>query len=129
MTETKEKLGINADQTNPGDPEDAKKFSEIVYRRGGQHRGPSGSKYSSKGVKSKEELEYLLENGWYRTLKEAIYGAPESEAEKLERENAKLAEQLDKEESLVNAKKRNEELKKKLAAPKKSVPAQSKKSE
>lgn len=114
MTKEKKKLGLNNMRLNPGSPEDAEKFSEIVYRRGGTRRGPRGVMYTDKGVNSKEELKYFLDRGWYSTINEACFGSPESEAELLERENAKLQEKLDKRESAKNAKARNEALKKKL---------------
>lgn len=72
MSKEKKERGLNADQTNPGSPEDAKKFSEMVYQAGGIHRGPRGKMYSFRGVSSKEELEEALSEGWFLTLGEAL---------------------------------------------------------
>lgn len=46
-------------------------LEEIVYRGYGQHQRKGGG-YSTLGVKSTEELEKALADGWYRTLPEAI---------------------------------------------------------
>ena len=77
MTPEKKKLGINADQTNPGDPADADKFSETVYKLGGIHRGPKGAKYSYKAANSEEELESLIDRGWSLDFQEALFGKKE----------------------------------------------------
>lgn len=71
MTPEKKKRGLNADQTNPGDPRDAEKFGEIVYKKGGQFRD-RGRPYSYRGVTSVEEYERLLAEGWSKTLAEAF---------------------------------------------------------
>lgn len=71
MTPEKKKLGLNADSTNPGDPADAEKFSEIVYKRGGPFRD-RGRPYSYRGVTSEEDYERLLSDGWSKTKAEAF---------------------------------------------------------
>jgi len=48
------------------------KFSALVYRSPGPHRGPSGKSFDCSGVKSEEELNAKLTTGWSRTLAEAI---------------------------------------------------------
>jgi hypothetical protein len=88
MSDTKRELGINADQTNPGDPRDAEKFSETVYKSGGNNRY-RGRLWQSKGASSEEELEMLLDDGWCRTLPEALKQTP-SEAETVQKEIAKI---------------------------------------
>lgn len=80
MTPEKEELGINADQTNPGDPAAAKKFSEILYKEGGQHRGPKGTKYSYIGANSKKEVDQLKKQGWCLSLEEAVFGKSEEDS-------------------------------------------------
>ena len=44
----------------------------IVYKCPGQHRGPKGTTYSFKGVKTQEETDSLLSNGWSISLDEAV---------------------------------------------------------
>lgn len=44
----------------------------IVYKCPGQHRGPNGTTYSFKGVKTQEETDSLLSNGWSISLDEAV---------------------------------------------------------
>ena len=44
----------------------------IVYKCPGQHRGPKGTTYSFKGVKTQEETDSLLNNGWSISLDEAV---------------------------------------------------------
>jgi len=44
----------------------------IVYKCPGQHRGPKGTSYSFKGVKTQEETDSLLNNGWSISLDEAV---------------------------------------------------------
>jgi hypothetical protein len=46
-------------------------FSEIVYRGYGPHQRKGGG-FSTLGVRSEEELDAALKDGWYRTLPEAI---------------------------------------------------------
>ncbi len=79
MTPEKEALGINADQTNPGDPADAEKFSEILYRKGGVHRGPKGTKYSYIGANSEAEVKRLKKQGWCLSFEEAVFGKLEED--------------------------------------------------
>ncbi len=83
MTPEKEKLGLNADQTNPGDPADAGKFSEILYREsvsGTVHPDPQGhpapetAGFRWIGASSEEEVERLQKLGWRLSPEEALCG-------------------------------------------------------
>lgn len=72
------------------------KFEDIVYRCPGEHSLPGGS-YAYRGVKSEEELEKALSEGWFNTIGEAVEGKhlPKVDAEKDEREKLE-AEQAEK---------------------------------
>lgn len=92
MSKEKEALGLTKDQLNPGAPEDASKYSEIMYRSGGAYRFPKGGTYSCRGVSSENELAEALESGWFRTPEEAIKGGT-SEAESMRAELKKMREE------------------------------------
>lgn len=64
---------MNALQQNPGTKEDNEKFQETVYKSGGPHRAPKGRSYSFHSASSEEELKQLLDNGWHKTLEEALF--------------------------------------------------------
>ena len=76
MSETKEELGITANQLNPGTPEDNEKYSEIVYRSGGNYRAADGRTYECRGTSSEEETKRLLKSGWSATSGEATSTVP-----------------------------------------------------
>ena len=44
----------------------------IVYKAGGKHVGPRGTRYAYKGVKDEETLKALLADGWFKDLEEAV---------------------------------------------------------
>lgn len=92
MSKEKEALGLTKDQLNPGAPEDAAKYSEIVYRNGGAYRFPKGGTFSCRGVTSEQELAEALESGWFRTPEEAIKGGT-SEADEIRAELKKMREE------------------------------------
>ena len=54
------------------------KFSALVYRSPGPHRGPFGKSFDCCGVKSQEEMDAKLASGWFRTLADAVN--PETKA-------------------------------------------------
>ena len=47
----------------------------ILYKCPGQHRGPYGTTYDFKGVKTQEETDSLLQNGWSSSIDEALESA------------------------------------------------------
>lgn len=47
---------------------------EIVYKLGGKHFGPNGSKYDFAVVKNKSEFDQRIKDGWFNTLDEAVNG-------------------------------------------------------
>jgi hypothetical protein len=49
------------------------KYEDMVYRCPGPLPG-NGFTWATKGVKSKEEHEQALKDGWFRTLPEAVAG-------------------------------------------------------
>jgi hypothetical protein len=51
-------------------------FPDIVYKKGGPHRGPKGSTYKYKGVSCEAEMQSALSAGYFKCLHEAIAPAP-----------------------------------------------------
>lgn len=49
------------------------KYPTMVYRCPGPHQRKGGT-FDTRGVKSQEELEAALKDGWFETLPEAIEG-------------------------------------------------------
>ena len=49
-------------------------MQEIVYKIPGKNAGPKGKTYDWKGVKSADELNQALKDGWFNTLEEAVKG-------------------------------------------------------
>jgi hypothetical protein len=50
------------------------KMNEIVYKIPGKNHGPMGKTYDWKPVKSKDEFNQAMKDGWFDTLDEAING-------------------------------------------------------
>jgi hypothetical protein len=44
----------------------------IVYKKGGPHRGPYGTTYTSKGVSDESVFKELTDGEWYDNLDEAV---------------------------------------------------------
>jgi hypothetical protein len=51
-------------------------MTEIVYKIPGKNAGPEGKTYDWKPVKSEDEFERAIKEGWFDTLAEAINGKP-----------------------------------------------------
>jgi len=52
---------------------------EIVYKVPGKNHGPDGKTFDWKKVKSKDDFEASLKDGWFDTLEEALAGKHKKE--------------------------------------------------
>ena len=58
---------------------------EIVYKVPGNNHGPDGKTFDWKQVKSKEDFEASLKDGWFDTLEEALAGEHKNKIEEKEK--------------------------------------------